>query len=188
MEQRGKEYYIEMRSAFNRNPDPLYFLFLNRSDFNGMIRFNKNGEFNVPFCQKPRRFSSSYITKICNQLSRVSAVMDGKDWKFVCCPWQEAFAEAAANDYIYQDPPYIGRDTSYVGEWSEEDAVSLAGYAHRTPANVCLSMWKENQFRKNGHLFEYWSDFTWHECDHFYHFGARTSNRHPMKEVLAIKR
>lgn len=188
LEQRGKEYYMEMRSVFNRNPDPLYFLFLNRSDFNGMIRFNKNGEFNVPFCQKPRRFSGSYITKICNQVSRISAVMEGKDWEFVCCPWQEPFAKAVASDYIYLDPPYIGRDTSYVGEWSEEDAVSLARYAHRTPANVCLSMWKENQFRKNGHLFEYWSDFTWYECDHFYHFGARTSNRHPMKEVLAIKR
>lgn len=188
LEQRGGEYYVEMRGAFNRNPDPLYFLFLNRSDFNGMIRFNKRGEFNVPFCQKPHRFSSAYITKICNQIARASAVMEGRDWKFVCCPWQASFAEAAANDYIYLDPPYIGRDTSYVGEWSEEDAVSLARYAHQTPANVCLSMWKENQFRKNGHLFEYWSDFTWHECSHFYHFGGKASNRHPMTEVLAIKR
>ena len=188
LEQRGGEYYLEMRSAFNQNYDPLYFLFLNRSDFNGMIRFNQKGEFNVPFCQKPHRFSKSYITKICNQVSRVSAAMSGRDWEFICCPWQNAFAGAAANDYIYLDPPYIGRVTSYVGEWSEEDAASLAGYAHQTPANVCLSMWKENQFRKNGHLFEYWSDFTWYEHSHYYHFGAKESNRHPMTEVLAIKR
>ncbi|HIT32775.1 MAG TPA: DUF1905 domain-containing protein [Candidatus Enterenecus stercoripullorum] len=79
--------------------------------------------------------------------------MKDKDWTFRCCPWQEAFDGATENDYIYLDPPYIGRDTSYVGEWPEEEAVQLAEYAHGTPANVCLSMWKENEFRKNEHLY-----------------------------------
>lgn len=188
LEQRGVEYYKEMRSAFNQNKDPMYFLFLNRSDFNGMIRFNRKGEFNVPFCQKPNRFAKAYITKICNQVAKVARVMEGKDWEFVCGSWQTAFENARENDYIYLDPPYIGRDTSYVGEWSEEEAVSLAEYSRNTPANVCLSMWKENEFRKNTHLFEHWGDFTWHEQDHFYHIGAKESNRHPMIEVLAIKR
>jgi len=188
LEQRGADYYKEMRSAFNQNKDPMYFLFLNRSDFNGMIRFNRKGEFNVPFCQKPNRFAKAYITKICNQVAKVASVMEGKDWKFVCGAWQTAFENAKENDYIYLDPPYIGRDTSYVGEWPDEEAISLAEYSHNTPANVCLSMWKENEFRRNEHLFEHWSDFTWHEQDHFYHIGAKESNRHPMIEVLAIKR
>ncbi len=184
----GVDYYQKMRDEFNHNGNPLYFLFLNRSDFNGMIRFNKNGQFNVPFCQKPNRFAKSYITKICNQVDSVSNIMKGKDWHFECCDWQKPFEYASANDYIYLDPPYIGRDTSYVGEWPVEEAISLADYAHNTPANVCLSMWKENQFRKNDHLFNYWSDFTWYEQDHFYHVGAKENNRHPIIEVLAIKR
>lgn len=177
-----------MRDAFNNNGNPLYFLFLNRSDFNGMIRFNERGEFNVPFCQKPNRFAKAYITKICNQVANVAELLEDKDWEFTCQPWQETFVNAKPNDYIYLDPPYIGRDTSYVGEWPEEEAIELARYAHETPANVCLSMWKENEYRRNDHLFDYWSDFTWHEQDHFYHFGAKESNRHPMVEVLAIKR
>ena len=188
LEQYGAAYYREMRSAFNENGDPLYFLFLNRSDFNGMIRFNRRGEFNVPFCQKPNRFAKAYVTKICNQIDHVAKVMKGKNWVFRCGPWQEAFSGATEQDYIYLDPPYIGRDTSYVGEWPEEEAVQLAEFAHRTPANVCLSMWKENEFRRNEHLYEHWSDFTWHELDHFYHIGAKEGNRHPMTEVLAIKR
>lgn len=188
LERFGGEYYIQMRNEFNKNGDPLYFLFLNRSDFNGMIRFNRCGQFNVPFCQKPNRFSKAYITKICNQVDMMEKAMDGKDWKFECCSWQKTFAYASANDYIYLDPPYIGRDTSYVGEWPEEEAIALAEYAHETPANVCLSMWKENEFRKNDHLFQYWSDFTWYEQNHFYHIGAKEANRHPMIEVLAIKR
>lgn len=185
--EKGNEYYIEMRENFNSNGDPLYFLFLNRSDFNGMIRFNKKGYFNVPFCQKPNRFSKAYITKICNQVKNISHILSNSDWKFTCQPWQETFKSATNEDYIYLDPPYIGRDTSYVGEWSDEEAIALSRYSHNTPANVCLSMWKENKFRKNAHLFEHWSDFTWHELEHFYHIGAKELNRHPMVEVLAIK-
>ena len=153
-----------------------------------MIRFNRHGQFNVPFCQKPNRFAKAYVTKICNQVANVASIMQDKDWTFRCCPWQEAFDGATENDYIYLDPPYIGRDTSYVGEWPEDEAIQLAEYAHSTPANVCLSMWKENEFRRNDHLFGHWSDFIWYEQDHFYHIGAKESNRHPMIEVLAIKR
>ncbi len=187
LERFGGTYYKQMRDEFNQNGDPLYFLFLNRSDFNGMIRFNKKGQFNVPFCKKPNRFAKAYITKICNQIAKAAHVMEGKDWRFECCSWKKAFEYASENDYIYLDPPYIGRDTSYVGEWPEEEAISLAQYSHHTPANVCLSMWKENEFRKNDHLFDYWSDFTWYEQGHFYHIGAKENNRHPMIEVLAIK-
>ena len=46
LQQYGEAYYRDMRDAFNENGDPLYFLFLNRSDFNGMIRFNRHGKFN----------------------------------------------------------------------------------------------------------------------------------------------
>lgn len=188
LEQRGADYYREMRAEFNQNGDPLYFLFLNRSDFNGMIRFNRHGQFNVPFCQKPNRFSKAYITKICNQVAKVGEIMRDKDWIFKHGSWKDAFSSASESDYIYLDPPYIGRDTSYVGEWPEEEAIDLAYYSKATPANVCLSMWRENKFRRNDHLYEHWSDFTWYECEHFYHIGAKESNRHPMMEVLAIKR
>lgn len=188
LEKYGAEYYKKMRDAFNENGDPLYFLFLNRSDFNGMIRFNRNGKFNVPFCQKPNRFAKAYITKICNQVTKVGNIIEGKEWTFKHGSWKEAFSKTCENDYIYLDPPYIGRNTSYVGEWPEEDAIALAKFSKETPANVCLSMWRENEFRRNEHLYTYWSDFTWYECEHFYHIGAKESNRHPMIEVLAIKR
>lgn len=188
LETYGEAYYKEMREQFNENGNPLYFLFLNRSCFNGMIRFNRQGKFNVPFCHKPNRFSKAYITKICNQIKNVSEIMIDKDWTFVHGTWQSAFNNVSEQDYIYLDPPYIGRDTSYVGEWSEEEAIELSKYAHSTPANVCLSMWKENEFRQNQHLFDYWADFTWYEHNHFYHIGAKESNRHSMVEVLAIKR
>ena len=45
----GEPYYYEVRTRFNDAPTPLDFLFLNRSCFNGVIRFNRKGQFNVPY-------------------------------------------------------------------------------------------------------------------------------------------
>lgn len=184
----GEHYYKKIRDEFNKDRDPLKFLFLNRADFNGMIRFNRKGEFNVPFCKKPERFSKSYITKICNQVKVVSDIINTRDWRFYCQPWQDTVKMARRNDFIYLDPPYIGRDTSYVGEWPEKEAEALAEYANLSEANVGLSMWKENQYRTNPHLMKCWGDYTMSEIPHFYHIGAKEANRHPMIEVLAIKR
>ena len=60
--QEDSAHYYLVRKRFNTEHDPLDFLFLNRSCFNGMIRFNKEYEFNVPYGHKPQRFAKAYIT------------------------------------------------------------------------------------------------------------------------------
>ena len=35
-----------------------------------MMRFNRRGQWNVPFCKKPERFAPAYVTKICNQINK----------------------------------------------------------------------------------------------------------------------
>ncbi len=67
----GADYYYEVRQRFNLGKSPLDFLFPNRSCFNGLVRFNRSGEFNVLFGHKPGRFSMAYITKITNQVKWV---------------------------------------------------------------------------------------------------------------------
>lgn len=52
----GKEHYYRIRERFNEEAGSLDFLFLTRSCFNGLMRFNSKGGFNVPFCHKPDRF------------------------------------------------------------------------------------------------------------------------------------
>ena len=66
LKEKGANYYYQVRERFNQNPNSLYFLFLNRSCFNGVMRFNQLGKFNVPYCKKDQRFAHSYITKIVN--------------------------------------------------------------------------------------------------------------------------
>lgn len=72
------KYYYEVRDRFNKNHNPLDFLFINRSCFNGMIRFNRKGEFNVPYGHKNNRFSKAYITKIVNQIKYVEEMLQKK--------------------------------------------------------------------------------------------------------------
>ena len=62
----GEPYYCAVRERFNSRPTSLDFLFLNRSCFNGVMRFNRSGKFNVPYGHKPQRFAQAYVTKISN--------------------------------------------------------------------------------------------------------------------------
>jgi DNA adenine methylase len=152
------------------------------------MRFNSKGEFNTPFCRKPDRFRKPYITKIVNQVERVRAVMKNKDWEFRCCDWKEAFREAKEGDFIYMDPPYIGRHTDYYNKWTEKDAIELAEWAMRTPAGFALSMWGKNVYRQNTYIEKYWKNVVVRYYRHFYHVGSFESLRHEMIEALVIKK
>ena len=107
------EYYYEVRKRFNQYHNPLDFLFLNRSCFNGMMRFNKNNEFNVPYGHKPLRFSKAYITKIVNQVAYVESKIKENDWKFLCQSFEDTILCGDENSFIYCDPPYIDRNVDY---------------------------------------------------------------------------
>ena len=61
LSEKDSEHYYYIRERFNQNHSPLDFLFLNRSCFNGMIRFNKKNGFNVPYGHKPQRFAKAYV-------------------------------------------------------------------------------------------------------------------------------
>ena len=61
LEKGDDEYYYEVRERFNKNHSSLGFSFLNRSCFNGMIRFNKNYKFNVPYGHKPQKIFKKHI-------------------------------------------------------------------------------------------------------------------------------
>jgi DNA adenine methylase len=183
----GEDYYYEVRQRFNEAGSPFDFLFLNRSCFNGVMRFNRKGQFNVPFGHKPERFSQAYITKIVNQVGWVAKQMAGKDWEFRIARWDDLLTEAQPDDFVYLDPPYIGRHTDYFNSWDETEAVRLAAAAEQLPCGFALSMWLENRYRKNNHLDQHWSGLEMRVCSHFYHVGASEALRNEMNEALVIK-
>jgi DNA adenine methylase len=182
----GEQYYYEVRSRFNELHRPLDFLFLNRSCFNGVMRFNKSGKFNVPFCRKPQRFAQAYITKIANQVQAVTDVIRGRQWTFEVADFKSTLAEVLEQDVIYADPPYLGRHVDYFNSWRESDEQSLLSLLKQMPCSFILSTWKQNKYRLNTAIQEHWQDkdFNVISFEHFYHVGASEELRHSMIEAL----
>ncbi len=186
LEELGEPYYYEVRERFNELGNPFDFIFLNRASFNGVIRFNSKGGFNVPFCKKTERFRQAYVTKICNQVEWARAVMQNKDWTFIEQDWKSSLKNIKNNDFVYLDPPYIGRNTDYFNTWKEDDADDLANAVKSLPCKFAYSMWKKNDYRENEHLIKHFQDYPYVSYDHFYHVGASEKLRNPMEEVLIL--
>ncbi len=182
----GYAHYREVRERFNRLGDPFDFVFLSRAGFNGMMRFNRKGEWNVPFCKKPNRFSPAYISKICNQVDAVRRVVGSKKWEFAHRGFVETIAKAGKGDLVYCDPPYFGRYADYYNGWTEKDEETLFRALSATNAHFILSTWHHNEFRANEMIGRYWGRFNIVTREHFYHNGGRIENRHSVVEALVF--
>jgi DNA adenine methylase len=182
----GENVYYEIRDAFNEAPTSLAFLFLNRACFNGVMRFNRKGGFNVPFCRKPDRFSRAYVTKIVNQVKSCCAVLRNVEWTFRVADFREALNAVEYRDLVYADPPYAGRHVDYFNAWSDADEEALASRLVALRCNFVLSTWYGNRFRTNGALGSRWggSRYSIHTVNHHYHVGSTEDLRHPMTEAL----
>ena len=176
--------YYEIRDRFNALGDPLDFLFLNRACFNGLIRFNRKGEFNVPFCRKPDRFAKPHVTKIVNQIRAVADILRAGDYRLECQDFSAAIATARDGDFIYCDPPYAGRHADYFSDWDAERESRLARELSAAPCRFLLSTWRGNRFRQNASIDGLWASFHILTREHFYHVGASEDNRNPMTEAL----
>ncbi|MCZ7669184.1 MAG: Dam family site-specific DNA-(adenine-N6)-methyltransferase [Chloroflexi bacterium] len=184
LQERGESHYYAIRERFNQKHNPLDFLFLSRAGFNGMIRFNQKGGFNVPFCRKPERFAPAYITKIVNQVNFVSKLLKMKDFSFACQDFSETIEQATADDIIYCDPPYIGRHVDYFSGWDESQELKLFEMLSQSPAKFILSTWHHNDYRENEFIATLWHQFNILTREHFYHVGASEKNRSPMIEAI----
>lgn len=180
----GEAHYYFIRERFNEYHAPLDFLFLNRAGFNGMIRFNNKGGFNIPFCRKPQRFAQAYITKIVNQVDFISRLCQVKQLVFKCQDFNNTIAEASANDIIYCDPPYIDRHADYYNSWGDADEQLLFNQLANFKGKFILSTWHHNDYRHNDYIQRLWSKYTVLTRDHFYHVGGKELNRNPMVEAL----
>jgi len=186
LESRGEGHYYEVRERFNEDFRPLDFLFLNRACFNGVMRFNKKGKYNVPFGHKPHRFSKAYVTKIANQIRYVSQAVSQYDWAFVCSDFRKVIPAAAENDFVYCDPPYLGRHVDYFNSWGEQEEQELYDLLSATAARFILSTWHSNRYRSNPAIEKYTYRFTILTREHFYHVGAKERNRNSMLEAIVL--
>ena len=74
----------------------LYF-FINKTSYSGMIRFNAQGHFNVPF-GRYEHFNTKLVTHEHSQLLQRAEIL--------CADYEDSFKRASSNDFMYLDPPY----------------------------------------------------------------------------------
>jgi DNA adenine methylase len=105
------------------------FYYLNRTGYNGLCRFNRSGEFNVPF----------------GRHATINYVRDFQAYQSVFCKWSFTSGDLesvplAPGDFIYADPPYDVEFTSYsAGGFSWEDQVRTAEWLANHAGPVILS-------------------------------------------------
>lgn len=186
LREEGEAHYYRIRDRFNAHGDPLDFLFLSRSCFNGLIRFNRKGEFNVPFCRKPERFRRAYVTRIHRQVAWSRDVLASAPWSLRVADWRQTLDEVRPDDFVYLDPPYAGRHADYYGQWNEDDADELADRVRALPCGWAVSTWSHNRHRTNDALARRWRGSTVYTQEHTYHVGARLKNRSSMTEALCV--
>jgi DNA adenine methylase len=105
------------------------FYYLNRTGYNGLCRFNKSGQFNVPF---GRYKTINYTT----DFSAYRAVF--AEWHFTCRDFGEV--RTLDDDFVYADPPYDVEFTQYAKDgFTWEDQVRLANWLANHPGPVVAS-------------------------------------------------
>lgn len=119
-EEERKEFYLNIRNRFNEESlsdidNTAYFIFLNRTCFNGLYRVNSKGKFNVPFGKyvKPTICDEATI-RIDSELLQKVTILNGD--------FEQTEAYLRNNTFVYFDPPYRPLSaTSSFKSYTKED-------------------------------------------------------------------
>jgi len=183
----GQKYYYRVRSHYNTFHLPEDFLFLNRTCFNGVVRFNRKGEFNTPFCHKPDRFANpAFLTKVMNQIKGFQLRAMDRDWFFTTGNYESCFQNLSSRDFVYCDPPYIGRHTNYYDQWGETEETKLCELLTATQASWMLSTWISCGDRTNPFYEKLWARFHVVRVEHKWKVSGLAKGRGSVTEVLVM--
>lgn len=143
------ETYYRHRTRFNQlialneaeSPEAAQlFYYLNRTGYNGLCRFNRKGEFNVPF---GRHETINYART--PDLAVYTEAMSA--WRFTSGDFESI--ELQPGDFVYADPPYDVEFTQYSKEafgWEEQERLARWLAAH--PGPVILSNQATDRIKK----------------------------------------
>lgn len=188
----SKERYLENRRIFNvkqRLSDPdraALFLYLNRHGYNGVVRYNQSGGYNVPFGQhkSPPYFPETEILQFAEKANDTKAI-------FLCSSFQNTLKVMVGMDEaIYCDPPYLpASNTANFTQYHTEPFTEKHHYQlvagllevnRKHGAPIVISNSDTEITRKVYHHFRFY------EINVQRHVSAETSNRQKAKEVIGV--
>ena len=129
--ERKKEFFNTIRARYNKERNPLDFMFIMRTTTNGMPRYNSNGEFNNSFHITRDGIIPDKLYKI---LEEWSYKLNKKNVKFIVSDYKDITPQE--NDFIYMDPPYANTKGMYFGGIDNE---KLFDYIRNLKCKFALS-------------------------------------------------
>lgn len=128
VENKNEALYYLMRDAFNHKINTEYlesvvYFFINKTAYSGMIRYNANGEYNVPF-GRYKNFNTKLITDEHFNLLQGTEIYN--------YDYSKIFDMARDDDFIFLDPPYDCVFSDYGNESYKE---GFGEEEHRRLAN-----------------------------------------------------
>ena len=178
----GYDYYNRIKDRFNQSFDTMDFLFLTRTGFNGVMRFNNSGKWNVPFCKLNNRLSKNVIDDLTSSVDELSRLFKSKDFTFYNKSFEEVIESAPENSIFYCDPPYYGLQVQYFKGWGKEDEIRLNEMLK--DKMFIYSTWLEDGIRENMMINEYWGEYEIEGKKHKYNVAEKAEKRNQVTEGL----
>lgn len=118
----NKTSYMKLRADFNENKSDILKLYvLLIYGFNRMLRFNSNGDFNIPVG------NVDFNQNVVNALNSYFEYVYDKDIYFFNFDFEEFLfrIKPTGDDFIYLDPPYLISFSEYNKLWNESEEYRL---------------------------------------------------------------
>lgn len=186
-------YYYEIRDRFNNDRNPIDLLLLSRLCFNGLMRFNRKGGFNAPFCKNPERLTPDYISMVVESVRMVAERLSEGSWEFRTSDYKDVLDDVKSNDLVYLDPPYVDLSTLYHNQaWNIRNEEDLFEQVSSLNSSFILSTWKSKNSARSGYkenkcLKEIWSQrFRYITTNHRYGVGPTAETRGGVVEALVL--
>lgn len=185
-----KEKYLELRSQYNASRNAydraVYFVYLNRHSYNGLVRYNQEGVFNVPFGMNKIVLLPESEMRLFNQLSLNA--------EYICADFRTLLSSVDKEQgmAVYCDPPYLplpgarSSFTSYHGVFDENDHAELASFARRIAETAGAVTVVSNSDSPVARDLYHGAEI--HELIVRRRIASKSKNRLPAKELLAVFR
>lgn len=182
--------FKQIRLDYNNGNKTWYMFYaMLTHSFNYHIRFNKDGNFNVPFGRNRSSFNPSLKKKFIEFIDKLNE----KNIDFISMDFSKVdLSMLTTNDIVYCDPPYLITCASYNenGGWNEikeRELLKLLDNLNERDIKFALSNVFENKGKSNDILMEWAKKYNVHHLNNTYancNYHAKDKTSSTTDEVL----
>ena len=186
----NEEGFKNIRNDYNRGEQSWYMFYAMLTNaFNYQIRFNKNGEYNMPFGRNRSYFNptlKSRFVKFIDRLNNINIEFLNKDFRYL------EPKELNDKDFVYFDPPYLVTCATYNEKdgWNQQNDIDLMNLCDRLNDNnvkFAISNVFENKGKSNDTLKEWSNKYNVYHLNNTYancNYHTKNKSKNNTDEVL----